>query len=561
MVKRLMMRETPDVAAQKRGPEVGFWKDEDGSFIIFGLMLLVLMLTVGGLGVDFMRFEAQRARLQATLDRAVLAAASLDQELDRKAVVLDYFAKAGLEDAISEDDIDVVATITASRVDASAELTVNSTFLKFVGINSMSAPAFGAAEEAASLTEISLVLDVSGSMGWQSYSGNSKMTELQKAARQFSSIVLCDPSDVNATSNCTVEQGKVSISIVPYAQQVTIGETILKEYTVTREHDSTACVTFYDEDFQSDSIAISTEEQLQRTGYWDPYRGRNERAHRGNSPCKTNSYREVMLFQNDVNVVRSKINSLQASGATSIDVGMKWGAAFLDPSAQPVVTSLISKGIIPGGSAARPFDYTQRGIEKVIVLMTDGENTEQTYLNPGYHGGSSPIWKANDKGYVSIRDEDNDRWWWVQHGTWMDHAYGTGTHTACGWVYSGWGWYRSRSWQCWEQSEGSGAYQMSFSDVWKVYPESWYNQWNWLDNAGGEWGNATKNSRLDRICTAAKAEDITIFTVGFEVPSYVQSVLRECATAPAFNFNVNGLNIADAFATIAREISKLRLVN
>lgn len=565
MVKRLTMRDETAAAPETRSARAGFWKDEDGSFIIFGLMLFVMMLTVGGLGVDFMRFEAQRARLQATLDRAVLAAASLDQKLDRKEVVLDYFAKAGLEDAISKDDIDVVATLTASRVDASAELTVNSTFLKFVGINSLTAPAEGAAEEAASLTEISLVLDVSGSMSWSSYSGNSKMSELQDAARQFSSIVLCDPADVNATENCSVEEGKVSISIVPYNQQVVLGEDILRQYTVSREHDYTHCVTFYDEDFEDDNIAVSTTDELQRTGFWDPRRAADKRANRWNSPCWTDNYLEVMLFETDVKKVRSKINTLQANGNTSIDMGMKWGAAFLDPEAQSVVTNMIGSGQVSGFAAGRPFDYTQRGIEKVIVLMTDGENTDQDYLKKGYHGGFSPIWKANDKGYLSIYDAENDRYWWVTQGKWGDHAYGTGVSEICGWkrewVKYWWGWTKENVWSCEMKSEGSGAYQMSFSDVWKVYPEAWYNQWWFLEDAGDSWGNADKNDRLDKICTAAKAEDIKVFTVGFEVPDYVQDVLRDCATAPAYNFNVNGLNIADAFATIAREISKLRLVN
>jgi hypothetical protein len=37
--------------------------------------------------------------------------------------------------------------------------------------------------------------------------------------------------------------------------------------------------------------------------------------------------------------------------------------------------------------------------------------------------------------------------------------------------------------------------------------------------------------------------------------------MRNCASAPSYYFDVNGLDISDAFAAIAREISKLRLVN
>ena len=45
-----------------------------------------------------MRYETQRTQLQYTLDRAVLAAADLDQTLDPQGVVEDYFSKAGMSD-------------------------------------------------------------------------------------------------------------------------------------------------------------------------------------------------------------------------------------------------------------------------------------------------------------------------------------------------------------------------------------------------------------------------------------------------------------------------------
>jgi Flp pilus assembly protein TadG len=73
-----------------------FRNDEDGAMIVFGLIFFVLMLMIGGLAVDFMRFEYTRTRLQNTLDRATLAAASLDQQLDPTLVVKDYLLKANM---------------------------------------------------------------------------------------------------------------------------------------------------------------------------------------------------------------------------------------------------------------------------------------------------------------------------------------------------------------------------------------------------------------------------------------------------------------------------------
>ncbi len=52
-----------------------FRRDEDGAIMLFSLFMFMMILFIGGSGVDLMRFETERAKLQSTLDRAVLAAA------------------------------------------------------------------------------------------------------------------------------------------------------------------------------------------------------------------------------------------------------------------------------------------------------------------------------------------------------------------------------------------------------------------------------------------------------------------------------------------------------
>ncbi len=545
--------------SRRRG---GFLRSEDGSLIIFGLMMFVLMLMVGGMAVDFMRYEAQRARLQSTLDRAVLAAASLDQPLAPQDVVLDYFDKAGLGSYIDRDDITVVESSFSRRVDANVEMRVDSTLLQLVGISELVAPGNGAAEEATSLTEISLVLDVSGSMGWGSASGRSKIEELRRAARKFVNIVLCDPANPDSTTNCTVEPGTVSVSLVPYSEQVLVGETILSEFNVSNEHSYSSCVTFDADDFNS--TAITTTQALQRTGHFDPWSSRSRSA--SSWTCKTDNWRKITPISGDVSTLHSRINALGARGNTSIDLGMKWGSALLDPSFQDVTTNLNAAGMIDNDYADRPFDWSKRGLEKVMVLMTDGVNTDQHYLYDGFRSGPSPVYRnvfsdgsLGDR--YSIYDADNDRYYWEYTGSWEDHPYGSGTYEECGWVRVGkkkkkW------EWRCEQKDEqGVDAQQLSYPDLWKKKPWAWYDQFNWLDTEGSEFRNGTKNARLQNMCDAAKAEGMVIFTIGFEVTSSSATVMRNCASSPAHYFNANGLNLTDAFSAIAREISKLRLIN
>ncbi|RME15901.1 MAG: hypothetical protein D6801_06505 [Alphaproteobacteria bacterium] len=532
-----------------RGP--GFARSEDGSLIIFGLMIFLMMLMAAGIGVDLMRFEAHRTALQETLDRAILAAASLDQPLDPETVVLDYFERANLGDYISADKITVEETASSRRVSAEVSMPVTATFMKFVGIDALSAPAAGAAEEATANTEISLVLDVSGSMGWYS-SGRSKISILKDAATQFVNITTCNPADPDATTGCTVDPGTVSISIVPYSEQVLVGEDLLSHFNVTSEHTSSSCVTFDDADFETTAIAPET--PLKRTGHFDPW---SWSATPYYFTCANESWREILPIEGDGDVLRAKIAALSAEGNTSIDVGMKWGAALLDPAAQPAVTDVVDSDF-----ADRPLSWETRGVEKVLVLMTDGENTDQHYLYDNARSGPSPVWRTNARvggDYVySIYRESTGQYYWTSTGSWEDHPYGTGTYESCGWQRHG----RSWNWVCSTVNEGgNGASQLSFPDLWAERTWAWWEQFWWLDAEGSYFDTSTKNARLESMCDAAKAEGITIYTIGFETSSSAETVLRNCASGEGRYFNVDGLDLTDAFASIARDISKLRLVN
>ncbi|MDA7967172.1 Tad domain-containing protein, partial [Ruegeria sp.] len=58
-----------------------FASSEDGSMTILVLFLFMTVLYAAGFAVDMMRYDRERVKLQYALDRAVLAAADLDQEL------------------------------------------------------------------------------------------------------------------------------------------------------------------------------------------------------------------------------------------------------------------------------------------------------------------------------------------------------------------------------------------------------------------------------------------------------------------------------------------------
>lgn len=555
-----------------------FAKEEDGTLLIFVLYVFLIILIFGGIGIDLMRFERDRASLQYTLDRAVLAAADLDQSLDPDLVVRDYLAKAGMSSYLS--NVEVTQGLGYRIVSVQATADIATYFMRMTGVESLTVPAASTAEESIGGVEISLVLDVSGSMN-----SNSRLTNLKVAAKDFVDTMVNNTQD-----------GKLSISIVPYATQVSAPAVFLDKFNTTQEHSYSNCVNFSATDF--DSTEIAPEVELKRTMHFDPWSSRYDG--RQNTPetlvttpvCEEDARREMMVMQQDRDELKTFIQNLWAQGNTSIDVGMKWGAALLDPSVQPVISDLAEEGSVPTGLANRPSTFGSGETLKVIVLMTDGQNTAQYYLPDEFRSGDPGVyWNAEEKIYSiyagpdsSDRDGDGNRtepsYYWTNLEQWADHPYGepntheaTRTEKVCTWptILGCWAWdYQTVTETVVEngtpvpQSKAdlfAHTTALTIADnIFAPVVGSTSARNTWYYGSRNRYVDATtKDNRTKAICTAAKAHGIIVYTIGFEAPTAGKVVLKDCASSDSHFFDVNGLEIADAFASIASSIRKLRL--
>lgn len=552
-----------------------FWRDENGNLIIFGVYIWVLIFMVTGIGIDLMRVERDRTALQYTLDRAVLAAADLDQQLNPQVVVEDYFAKAGMSDYLASITVD--EGLGYRIVSAEAETEVETQFMHMNGVETLSAPATGTAEESVGGVEVSLVLDVSGSMNW-----NNRLYNLKIAAKNFI-------DEMNQNS----EDGKLSISIVPYATQVSVPDGIFDRLNTTTEHSYSNCINF--DNWYFKKTEIWNGQPLKRTMHFDPW---GDHDGRDNDPkelvpypvCDDSASREILPLQKNPTTLKNFIDALWADGNTSLDIGMKWGTWLLDPTAQDVVDGLIADGTVHADFSERPHGYDDGETLKVIVLMSDGQNTSQYYLNDGYREGPSNIWwnDAEEKYsvYVGLDTDDDDdgiydepMFYWPHEDEWVDHAYGEGTfeetvtETYCK-SYKKNGSckkYKKRKTTV-EVDEPGSAEELSYADLYAYTTLEWivedlYEPWMNDNQAWDDWyydvrnyvGSTTKDNRTSDICNAAKDANIIVFTIGFEAPSHGDDVLEDCASSPAHFFNVQGLQIDEAFSSIASSIRKLRL--
>jgi len=444
-----------------------FMRDESGVMIALALFLLLTMLLLGGIGVDFMRQEMERAKVQGVLDRAVLAAADMDQKLAPKAVVEDYFAKTGMSDYLTSVTVDQGSTYRI--VNAKAGFQMKTQFLKAVGLKTLKVPAAGTAEESLGDAEVSLVLDISGSMG-----DNQKMVRLRAAAKDFLDTVLLDES-----------MGHVSVSVIPYTSQVNAGAAIMNRLNVKRVHGYSSCINFDDEDFLT--TAISTTKVYTQGEHFETY-GNSSPIH--NPGCPSRESDQIIPLTQDKQKTKSTISQMNDRANTSIHIGMKWGVALVDPSMRPVVSDMVAKNLISADFAGRPSDYGSGGL-KTVILMTDGENVSTV--------------RIRDKMYAT-----------------PDQRYHWHRNPLIDWV--------------------------------NAHASSMHNDFYYTRSSASQ-----ADALLDKICTAAKNRGILVWTVGFEVGDHGASVMRKCASSPSHFFRVDGVEISEAFKSIARELNRLKL--
>jgi len=534
-----------------------FHAAEDGALTALALYLFVGMLVVTGVAIEIMRHEERRVLIQGVADRAALAAADLSQSLTPSQVVQDYFAKSGLSGLTITPVVEQGAFGEWREVTIDVSETYPTFLAQFAGLNEMTVNARTRAKESIGNVEISMVLDISGSMNDKVYVNGSyrgtRISLLRSAAVDFVDTMFKNVQPPGAPA------GRLGISIVPYNQQVVLGTGLAARFNLSTDHSANTCVDFFSAaDFATP--AVTPTQPLQRAMIGDSfdYRqwGFSTQSYWTNSSaiinCPENSMAAVLPFGNNKTTLTNKINALTAGGDTAIDMGAKWGLALLDPAAQPVVNSLISGNLVSGDLAGRPFSYSDQNTMKVLLLMTDGQNTRTYSTKAAFRSGESGLISTS-----SATDMSTNYLYYYDPS-------------------------RTRPYYSFKYSKWYYAYQLPATKYAITYQTLWSNKKYTLQYAlntflGKPFNNAStlynqmaeqaefsgKDANLHDICEAAKDRDrnIMIFTLAVDAPAEGRDVLLDCATAPAYAWSVTAAELDTAFAGIASAINSLRLTN
>mgnify|MGYP001551810325 FL=1 len=330
----------------------GFCRQENGNAsAIVGLSIIPLIAMIGT-GVDVARYAAIKTELQGAIDSGILAAAALNNARPADEVVTEYLERNLDERIVKASDVTVnvisEVTQTGKTVQITASYTVDTYFTGLFGVNTMDLEIVVGGTQEWQEIEISMVLDISGSMN-----SMNKIGRMRDAAEEFVNTVLTE--EVRDLTN---------INIIPFGTHVHLPDDFNKfvdparidnnkDNDFTDGHRWMGCLNMDSTDYTSEPFLDGSLEPLPEF--------------RDYSLCPQDR-NEALFLNNDIDTLTAKIRDLRAgsslSGATSIDEGTAIGLKSLNPG---------MRGDFSGAfGATRPTDYDS-GTLKVIVIMSDGD--------------------------------------------------------------------------------------------------------------------------------------------------------------------------------------------
>jgi hypothetical protein len=364
--------------APRRDPLNRFLRDESGMLIVWNFFMIFGILLAVGIGMSVQMAEQRRSSMQAVLDGAVLAAADLDQLRQPKSVVEDYMDRAGMTDFLKGTNVD--SGINFRTVGAMAEAELKTFFM--VAPETWGVVAAAEANETVENVEISLVLDISGSMRF-----NDRITPLRNAAKDFVDLVLMGDK-VDGTT----------VSVVPYAGAVNPGSLMFDELGGVRVHDDSSCIFLEDADFTHSGMPYQSTGQIPHFHKWNI-----DWNHMDWGWCPS-EFMRIRPLQNDATYLKTFIDTMRLHDGTGTMFGMKYGLALLDPASRDELDVLEAAGEISDLGKNRPLNWNEPSTSKFIVLMTDGKITDQ--FQPKHVGFRDPDNDDDDNESGDRDDED-----------------------------------------------------------------------------------------------------------------------------------------------------------
>jgi Flp pilus assembly protein TadG len=345
-----------------------FLKDRNGNIVPMFAAALIPVVGLVGAAVDYSRASAVRSEMQAGLDATALmlskeASGLTTQQLQEKATA--YFQAVFNRPEAK----DVIITPTFTTKDGSSTIkvvstgSVDTTFTRILGASRIDLGSSSEVTWGYKKLELALALDNTGSM-----ESKNKMDELKKAAKSL----------LDTLKNAVKKDGDVKVAIIPFTTDVNIGKGYVdaawldwsawedenghdeSTVTCTKKGKKKKCTTStawvpdnhntwkgcvrdrtYDHDVKDSSPNINDKATFFPASQGDP--------------CPV----QLQPLTSQWGQLVSTVESMKPDGMTNVTIGLVWAWHALTAG-------------VPLTEASAPA----ADLDKVIILLTDGENTE-----------------------------------------------------------------------------------------------------------------------------------------------------------------------------------------
>lgn len=424
-----------------------FIKEEFRSFIsntqgVSAIIIALLAIPVFGaigLSVDLGRAYVVKSKLATALDAAGLAAGrnifANDAEIYADAqkyfdanFPVGYMGTAPVimdANSITWDETRQVITL---NVDAD----ISTTFMNVLNFPTLTVGANTAINRENRGMELIMVLDNTGSMNYNT-SGTKRIVTLKKAAKNLVDILYGDDET----------KEKLWIGVVPYTTQVNVGpqninfvptadrDNILSNATsifTADNNNNTALGRDVDGNGGHDTVygwkgCVEMRDDL-NGGIQDlsddppandfiPYFYTSDEAYDGSNKWASNGVSgsrgpnkycppPILPLTSEKTAIKAHIDTMETSGATAVNIGLIWGWRTISPqwNGRWYDSSTLN---LPSGYTALPLNYGEDYMDKVVILMTDGENTLGQYGIYHAYGRQKEVGiQQGDAGYNSL---------------------------------------------------------------------------------------------------------------------------------------------------------------
>jgi Flp pilus assembly protein TadG len=335
-----------------------FAADRSGNFALAFAAASTMIMMASGIAIDFSHALTVKSNLSQALDAALLSTA---REVSRKKLT-SVQAQAKVEEFLQQNlntqRVDPTATHLASfkldtannSISATVATTYKMAFPVFHTASMQTIEVASAAAYAERSVEVSMVLDVTGSMA------GGKLSELKSSAKAAVAEFIDNGS------------GNTKVAIVPYSFGVNTGA--LKSYVNDlsgKPITGNACSTERRgaQMFTDASPAIAKATRADTINFFN---GSKNETHAVACPSTP-----LMPLTKNSSALNAMIDTLQAAGGTAGQIGLQWGWYMLSQN---------WSGALP--PVSEPVAYGTPNVDKYLILMTDGlYNSEASGLSSG----------------------------------------------------------------------------------------------------------------------------------------------------------------------------------